>query len=524
MLTHEDVPRTFNLTSHFVDRNVAEGKGDDVALIGPNGKCTYAELADLVNRTGNVLRSLGVRSESRVLLALSDSVEFVATWYAVLKIGGVTAEVYTYLNASDYAHYVDYTRAEVVVVDEVTLEKMREVRSTSPHLELLLVVGVPRESLREGEASFDELIAQAPAELDPAPTTRDDIAIWKFTTGSTGRPKACVHPMHAPLLSFEAYARGVLDLRSDDVVLPVPKLFFGYARDLTALYPFGMGAAGIVFPERTTPEKIFELIASHRPTILVNVPTMMRAMLDHPDAVQQDLGCLRLCTSAGEALPEGLRARWMDTFGVEILDGIGSSEMYHIYLSNRPGQVRPGSLGTVVPGYDARIVDERGEDLPAGETGRLWIRGPTAALMYWNERAASIRTFAGDLVMSADLFERDRDGYFYYRGRADDLLKIGGIWVAPAEIESCLSAHPDVVECAVVGLDREGLTLSCAFVVTRAGAELTEKDVVDFTREKLSPQKVPREVRFVAQLPRTGSGKIDRGALRQGPAEIEVAS
>ena len=524
MLTHDDVPEDFNLAGYFVDRNVAEGHGDEVALITPEGACTYAELADRVNRIGHVLRSLGVRQESRVLLVLSDSVEFVATWYGVLKIGGVTAEAYTYLNASDYAHYLAYTRAQVAVVDEVTLDKVREVRSTSPHLETLLVVGVPKDRLQEGEASFDELVAKAPGDLDPAPTMRDDVAIWKFTTGSTGQPKACVHAQYAPLLSFEAYARGVLDIRSDDVVLPVPKLFFGYARDLTALYPFGVGGAGIVFPERTTPEKIFELIDHHRPTILVNVPTMMRAMLDHPDAAQQDLGCLRLCTSAGEALPESLRERWMDTFGVEILDGIGSSEMYHIYLSNRPGQVRPGSLGTVVPGYEARVVDERGEDLPAGETGRLWIRGPTAALMYFNDRAASVRTYAGDLVMSADLFERDRDGYFYYRGRADDLLKIGGVWVAPAEIEGCLSTHPDVVECAVVGVDREGLTLSCAFIVVRAGAELTEKDVVDFTRQKLSPQKAPREVRFVERLPRTGSGKIDRAALRQGPAQIGVAS
>ena len=514
MLTYEEIPVDFNLATHFVDRHVDEGRGNDTALIGPAGPCTYAELAALVNRIGNVLRSLGVKQESRVLLALSDSVEFVATWYAVLKLGGVTAEVYTYLNPSDYVHYIEYTRAEVVVVDEVTLEKFRTVRSASRHLRLLLVKGVPSDQLRKGEVSLDELMAGAPDKLDPAATARDDIAIWKFTTGSTGRPKACVHAMYSPLLSYEAYARGVLDVRPDDVVLPIPKLFFGYARDLTALYPFGVGGAGIVFPERTTPEKIFELIERHRPTILVNVPTMMRAMLDHPDAQQQDLGCLRLCTSAGEALPESLRARWMDTFGVEVIDGIGSSEMYHIYISNRPGRVRPGSLGTLVPGYDARIVDEQGQDLPQGETGRLWVQGPTAALMYWNDRAASTRTFAGDLVMSADLFERDGDGYFYYRGRADDLLKVGGIWVAPAEIEGCLLSHPDVVECAVVGVDREGLTLARAYVVAGAGTQLTDQDIIEFARGKLSPQKVPREVLFIEKMPRTGSGKIDRSDLR----------
>jgi benzoate-CoA ligase family protein len=522
VLGHDDVPRDFNLTTYFVDRNVDEGRGDRTALIGPEGPCTYARLAELTDRIGNVLRTLGVRQESRVLLALSDSVEFVATWYAVLKLGGVTAEVYTYLQPSDYAYYLEYTRAEVVVVDRVTLNNVRQAASRSPYLRRLLVVGVPPEQLRAREASFDELVKEAPDGLDAAPTDRDDIAIWKFTTGSTGRPKACVHAMHTPLLSFEAYARGVLELRADDVVLPVPKLFFGYARDLTALYTFGVAAAGIVFPDRTTPERVFELIARYRPTILVNVPTMMRAMLDHPDAGRQDLSCLRLCTSAGEALPEHLHRRWVDAFGVDVVDGIGSSEAYHIYISNRPGAGRPGSLGSVVPGYAAAIVDDAGNPVPDGQVGRLWVRGPTAALMYWNDRAASTRTFAGDLVMSADLFERDPDGYFYYRGRADDLLKVGGIWVAPAEIESCLAGHPDVAECAVVGVDREGLTRSCAYVVRREGSELSAKDITAFAKERLSPQKVPREVEFVAELPRTGSGKIDRAALRNRSGRAEV--
>lgn len=519
MLQYEDIPRRFNIASYFVDRNVENGRGDRTALISRSGFCTYRELAALTNRVGNVLRELGVRQEQRVLLALSDSVEFVATWYAVIKIGGVTAEVYTFLHARDYAYYLDYTRAEVVVVDMITLERMREAAAGSPYLRRLLVVGARPEDLRAGEVSFDELVAQAPTELEAAPTTRDDIAIWKFTTGSTGHPKACVHPMHSPLLSFHWYARGVLDLQGDDVVLPVPKLFFGYARDLTALYPFGVGGAGIVFPERTAPDVIFELITRHRPTILVNVPTMMRAMLDHPDATNQDLGCLRLCTSAGEALPEALHRRWMEAFEVEVLDGIGSSEAYHIYLSNRPGRVKPGSLGTVVPGYDARVVDEHGRDLPDGKIGRLWIRGDTAALMYWNDRAKSKATFAGDLVMSADLFEYDADGYFWYRGRADDLLKVGGVWVAPAEIEACLAGHPEVVECAVIGVERDGLTRACAYVITKAGAELSAAVVEAFVRDHLSPQRVPREIHFVSELPKTGSGKIDRGALREMAAE-----
>jgi acyl-coenzyme A synthetase/AMP-(fatty) acid ligase len=292
----------------------------------------------------------------------------------------------------------------------------------------------------------------------------------------------------------------------------VPKLFFGYARDLTALYPFGVGGAGVVFPERSTPERLFELAARHRPTILVNVPTMMRAMLEQPE---RDLSSLRLCTSAGEALPPELHARWLEAFGVEVLDGIGSSEAYHIYISNRPGESRPGTLGQVVPGYDARVVAENGSTLPDGETGRLWVQADTAALMYWNARGSSLDTFAGDVVMSGDLFMRDADGFFHYRGRADDLLKVGGIWVAPQEIELCLAAHPEVADCAVVGYEDEGLEKPRAFVVLRAGGAADAAALQAHVKERLSPHKYPRDVRFVAELPRTGSGKVDRRALRE---------
>jgi acyl-coenzyme A synthetase/AMP-(fatty) acid ligase len=276
----------------------------------------------------------------------------------------------------------------------------------------------------------------------------------------------------------------------------------------------------LIFAERTTPELIFELIARHRPTILVNVPTMMQAMLDHPGAADQDLSCLRICTSAGEALPEPLHRRWDDTFGVEVLDGIGSSEAYHIYISNRPGRSRPGSIGEAVPGYGAEVVDDEKQVLPDGQIGRLWVRGESAALMYWGDEDASARTFAPNLVMTGDLVERDADGYFHYRGRADDLLKVGGIYVAPAEIERCLATHPDVVECAVVAVDRDGLTRSCAWVVIRAGVTATPEGLQAFVRERLAPHKVPREVRLTTGLPRTGSGKIDRTALREASSPI----
>jgi benzoate-CoA ligase family protein len=504
-----------NLATYFLDRNLGAGHGGRTALIEGSRVYTYADLAALTNQVGNALLELGLRPQQRLLLALADSIEFVATWYAAQKIGGVTAEVYTFLQTKDYAYYVDYTEAKVVVADRMTLERIREATQATRVRPILLVVGVARDQLRDGEVGFDSMVTRQSTDLAPAPTTSDSIAIWKFTTGSTGAPKACVHPVRSPLVSYNAYARGVLDLRADDVVLPVPKLFFGYARDLAALFPFGVGAAGVIFPERSTAELIFELIARHRPTILVNVPTMMQAMLDHPSAGDQDLSCLRICTSAGEALPEPLHLRFREAFGVEVLDGIGSSEAYHIYISNRPGRSRLGSIGEVVPGYSAEVVDDETRALPNGQIGRLWIRGQSAALMYWGDEDASARTFAADLVMTGDLVERDADEYFLYRGRADDLLKVGGIYVAPAEIEACLATHPGVVECAVVSVEREGLVRGCAWVVLRPGAAATPEALRAYVRERLAPHKVPREVRLVDRLPRTGSGKIDRTALRE---------
>jgi benzoate-CoA ligase family protein len=504
-----DIPERLNVAEYFVDRNLAEGRGGRTALLTGDRAVTYAELAAEVNRIGHVLLDQGVARGDRVLLALSDGLEFVATWYAAQKIGAVTAEVYTFLPAKDYRYFLDYTGATVVVVDTVTLDRMREAASDRHRL---LVVGATE--LREGEHDLLTLSAQAPDTLDAAPTTKDDVAIWKFTTGSTGAPKACVHTAVSPLLSHESYARGVLDIGPEDIVLPVPKLFFGYARDLAALYPFGVGGAGIAFPERTTADRIFELIARHRPTILVNVPTMMSAMVAHPEASTQDLSSLRLCTSAGEALPAELHRKWDAAFGVEVVDGIGSSEAYHIYISNRPGAGRRGTCGQAVPGYTARVVSPEGVSLPDGEVGVLEVTGGTVAKEYYQDAEKSAATYRGDTVHTGDLFSRDADGFFTYHGRADDLLKVGGIWVAPSEIEHCLIGHPDVVECGVVGHESDGLVRTRAYVVLREGAAGDAEGLRGYVGERLSGHKRPHEVVFVAELPRTSNGKLDRRALR----------
>jgi benzoate-CoA ligase family protein len=514
VIAYDRIARELNLTSYFLDRNLEEGRGDSVALYCGSETCTFAELADRTNRAGQVLRELGVRPEDRVLLSLSDSFDFVASWFAVLKIGGVVAEAYTFLQPKDYEYYLRYTRAGVAIVDGTTIDAFRSVAPNCPQLRHLLVVGA--ETGRGGsEVSYEAMTAQAPGgALDAEPTTKDDVALWKFTTGSTGSPKAAVHLAHDPVVSFHNYALDVLGLTAADSVLPVPKLFFGYARDLAALFNFGVGAAGVIFPERTTPELLFSLIEQHRPTVMVQVPTMISAMVNHPHAQRHDLSSLRLCTSAGEALPEEVHRRWLDVFGVDVLDGIGSSEAYHVYISNRPGAVRMGSLGQACPGYEAIVVGEDGEEVAAGEPGELRVRGESTALCYWGDHEKTKQTFAGDWILSGDLFVRDADGYFWYQGRADDLLKVGGIWVAPIEIENCLVAHPAVAECAVTGVEEDGLTRICAFVVRLEGSEVSSDELREHVRSRLAGHKVPRKVLFVESLPKTANDKVDRKALK----------
>lgn len=505
----EDVPTEFNIASHFVDRNADER----TALITERGPVGYGELKALVNRVGGALRALGVGRGDRVLLALADSVEFVAVWFGAQKIGAVTAEVYTFLQAEDYKYFVDYATPAVVVADATTLPRLR-----AAGVARMLVVGVPQADLLDGESHFDTAVAAQPDTLEAAPTRSDDPAMWRFTTGSTGAPKACVLPARSALLATEWYAFGSLGLRPDDVVLSVPKLFFGYANNMTVLFPFGAGGTGIISAERATPELIFDLVRRHRPTILVNVPTMISAMVRHPDAAAQDLSSLRVCVSGGEVLPAALRAEWMDRFGVEVLDGIGSSEAFHGYICNRPGRVKPGSLGEAVPGYRLRVVDHDGTPVPDGEVGRLEITGETAALEYWQAPEKSAETFPHPhTVRSSDLVVRSPDGFFTYHGRADDLLKVGGMWVAPAEIEECLLRHPAVSQCAVVGYEVDGLTKTRAFVVVDSAVTAdptTAQALKDFVRSTLAPHKYPRDVRFVARLPLTPSGKVDRQALR----------
>lgn len=511
-----NIPDNFNITSYFLDRNVIEGRGKKTAIIQAEHKYTYEEVCSLTNRVGNKLLELGLEQENRVLLALNDSIELVTCWFAAIKVGGVACTVYTHLQEKDYEYYLNYTRAKIIVVDKSTLAKVRGAAKSSLYLKYILVVG-DNDIQDDREVPFSEVM-RCSTSLEAVPTHKDDIALWKFTTGTTGTPKAAVHCQHDTLYNFSTYALKVLGYQQDDVILSVPKLFFGYARDAALVYAFGVGATTILFPERSTSELIFDLIKEYQPTILIQVPTMMSAMLKSPCAENTSLKCLRFCTSSGEKLPEEIYKEWKKTFGVEVLEGVGSAEAYHVYLSNTLEDVVPGSAGKLVPGYEAKIVGTDRQELPVGEIGRLLVKGDSAAICYWLDHEKSKETFQGDWINTGDLFKKDADGTFWFCGRADQLLKISGVMVSPYEVESCLLKHPEVKDCAVVGADSgEGLLKLCAYLVIRdknlANASLAD-ELKSFVKSKLAAYKYPRNVVFLDELPKNAQGKVDRKALK----------
>ncbi len=504
-------PERFNMAEYFLYHNLAAGRGDKVCLRYRDQSFTYAQVCEQSDRVGNVLRELGVEAEDRVLIALPDCPEFAFTWFGAAKIGAVITMVNTILPASDYAYYLQYTKCRVAIVHHSIVDRFEDVRWTAPQCHHLLVVG--GDGVRN--PSFERLCETTSPVCETEPTSPDDLAIWLFTSGSTGRPKAAVHLQHDLPWNTERYAKRVLGIREDDVTLGVPKLFFGYATGTNLLFPFAVGGTAALFEERSTAETMFEMIERYRPTILTSVPTMINAMLNVEGALERyDLSSLRFVLSAGEALPPELYQRWVDRYGVEILDGIGSAEMFHIYISNRPGDVTLGSLGRVVEGYEARIVGPDGQDVPNGEIGELWIKGDSAAICYWSAHEATKERFAGDWCFTGDQFVRDDDGRFWYHGRSDFMLKVSGIWVSPIEIENCLLGHPGVQEVCVVGMpDENGLVKPLACVVAANGHEAGDDLVASIqahAKERMAPYKYPRWVRFVESLPKNDRGKIDR--------------
>ena len=511
-------PEAFNLADWLLDARVREGMGERVALRLDGGDLTYAQVQDRANRAAQALVRLGVGQEERVLIGLPDGADYVAVLFGILKAGAVAVMVNPRLEGDELAAILRYSRARLAVVDADVQAAWEQAGASTRWLRGILVAGAPQ----GGRPSLDAELAAGAGGFENAPTHRDDPAIWLFSGGTTGRPKAVVQTHRSFANTTVLYAQRALGYRADDVTMSVPKLFFGYATGSNLFFPFSVGASAVLFPEAPTPEVLFERIRRHRPTVLVNVPTMIGRMVahaeTHPEAAAQDLSCLRFVTSAGEALPVPLHERWRELFGAELLDGLGTAEMWHIFLSNLPGAVRPGTLGRAVPGFELRVCDEEGRELPRGEVGRLWVRGGSRAIAYWQNLPQTAETFRGEWVALGDLVRMDEDGWVTYCGRADDVLKVAGKWCTPGEIEACLLEHPAVRECAVVGVeDAQGLTKPVAFVVVAEGSgdgAALEDELKSFVLARLAPYKHPRRVITVESLPRTHLGKVDRGRLR----------
>jgi 4-hydroxybenzoate-CoA ligase len=507
-----DLPDKFNAADYFVDRNIREGRADKVAILCEDRELTYGQVQKGVNRVGNGLKSLGVRMEERVALLLLDTEVYPQAFFGAIKIGAVPICLNTLMRPKDYAYFLNDSRARVLLVDHSLLSIIDGIKPQLSFLEHVVGVGGDAGS---ANIPFDAWVAAQSDDLEPAPTTPDDACFWLYSSGSTGLPKGTVHLQHDIVYATQTYGKQVLKIKESDVCFSAAKLFFAYGLGNGLYFPFSVGATAVYHPGRPTPDAMYATIARHRPTIFFGVPTLFNSMLTE----EGSLGRARVCVSAGEALPPEILKRWKARFDVGIMDGIGSTEISHIFISNRVNDMRPGSTGKLVPGYEARIVDGDFNDVPDGEIGTLLIKGDSTAAFYWNKHEKSKNTMMGDWINTDDKFFRDKDGYFFYVGRSNDMLKVGGIWVSPIEVEACIMEHPKVLECAVVGApDEENLIKPKAFVVLLNGSPPTEElaaEIKAYVKKALAHYKYPRWVEFVSELPKTATGKIKRFMLHE---------
>lgn len=532
------LPEDLNLAEYYLFDRLDEGLGEKVALRFGELSWTYAAVADKTRKMAGLLAACGVRRGERVLIVLPDAPPFAWSFFGTLARGAVVAMGNPNAPIENIEYLVTYTRATAVITVPDVAEKLRRsVEAPGSEVQALFVVpdvatgDDPEQKL--ANLGGGKLVELAPAlevakAADVTPTHRDEPAIWLFTSGSTGEPKANMHTARDFAFNTEVYAKRTVGYLRDDVTVSVPRLFFGYATGTNLMFPFAVGATTGLFSERPSPESLARAIAMYHPTVVTNVPTMLGKLLEHDAELTSagkpglDLSSIRFSLSAGEALPGPLLSRWMERFRSEVYDGIGSAEMFHIYASNRPGDVKIGSLGKAVAGYELRVLPEEAEGAGAtpcapGEIGVLWVKGDSVSQGYWLDRDKSFRTFHGNWCRTGDLFHVDEDGYLYFAGRSDDLLKVGGQWVAPLQVEECLLEHAAVAACAVIGVETEGLVKTKAFVVARAGHAPTPSlatELQDHVREKLAKYKYPRVVEFVDDLPKNDRGKVDKKALR----------
>jgi benzoate-CoA ligase len=509
-----NIPRVYNAAHDLIERNLTAGRAEKVAYLDINGSHTYGELAKRVNRFANVLGQLGVQMEQRVMLCLLDTIDFPTAFLGSIKAGAVPVATNTLLTTKDFEYMLQDSRARVLVVSQALLPAFTPILGKLPYLRHVIVSG----KAEGGQLELSELLAKASADFDAVPTCSDDMCFWLYSSGSTGAPKGTVHAHASLILTAELYARPVLGIQESDVVFSAAKLFFAYGLGNGLTFPMAVGATTVLLAERPTPAAVFACLRKYQPTIFYGVPTLFAALLASPDLPARDQLKLRRCTSAGEALPEDIGKRWREHFGIDILDGIGSTEMLHIFLSNRPDDVCYGTTGKPVPGYDVRIVNDDGQPSKPGETGELQISGPTSAILYWNNRERSRDTFQGRWTRSGDKYTLRSDGHYVYAGRTDDMLKVGGQYVSPAEVESALITHPAVLEAAVVArADEEKLIKPLAYVVLkpgqRAAGDLAD-ELKQHVKSRLAPYKYPRWIEFIDELPKTATGKIQRFKLR----------
>jgi benzoate-CoA ligase family protein len=512
-----DIPEFFNQAEFLTDRHLREGRGGNVAIYYRDEQITYAELVPKVNQAGNALKDLGVEIENRVMLMLPDCPELVYCYLGAMKIGAVPVPVNTLGSPKDYAYFLNDSRAKVVILSEDTLPKIDAIKNELRYLQKIVVAG--RE--REGALSLERILARASTALEAERTSKDDMALWMYTSGTTGVPKAVVHLHHDLLHYIVPICDEILQATEKDRVFVTSKMFFAYSRNHSLELPLTCGAATILVPDWPNPQTVFETIEKYKPTLFFSVPTFYNNLLKEAESSNStyDLSSVRACFSAGEPLPEDIYLRWKARFGLPIINGVGSTDSGGICISSPPDQIKPGSSGKLLPGFEGKLLSEVGEDVPCGEVGVLWLKNDGVASVYWNKHQRSKEVFQGPWFNTGDLFYQDNDGYLWYQGRADDMMKVSGQWVSPVEIENVLLQHAAVNECGIVGApDQSGLLKVKAFIVLnegyRSSSEL-ENDLKDFVRGKMAHFKAPRWVQFLPSLPRTTTGKLQRHKLRQ---------
>ncbi|AGL03269.1 benzoate-CoA ligase family protein [Desulfoscipio gibsoniae] len=512
-----NIPDEFNIASYLLDRHLIEGRGNKVAVYYEDRVFTYAEIAEMANRAGNALLGLGVEQENRVLICLPDSPEFLAVYFGTIKIGAVPVPVSTMALPKDYLYFLNDSRTKALITNSELAQQFVQVQNEFRYLRHFAVVGQPQ----PGQLSFDELISKASPELTAVSTSKDDMAFWLYSSGTTGTPKGVVHLHHDLLHFMPSHCREVVSMTEEDIILSVSKIFFSYGRNNSLDSTFLCGASVVLYPGRPEPEKFFDVIEKYRPTLFYGVPSAYWAMLNYLEKTGRkvDLSSVRLCVSAGEALPKVIFDKWKEIFGLEILDGPGSTDVGAIYMSNKPGQIKPGSSGKLLTGFEGQLLDEDKNEVPRGEIGTLWIKNDGTTACYWNKHDKTKQSIHGEWFNTGDQFYQDEDGYFWYAGRADDMIKPSGLWVSPLEVEGVMLEHPAVNEVGVVGeVNESGLEKAVAFVVYKEGytpSQELENELREYVRGRIAHYKCPQKFYLVKELPRTATGKVQRYKLRQ---------